>query len=1573
MRRLLVACVLIFLGIAQLVHADFNTISELVEYAKKLPEFPDDEYVDPYKPRYQKLHASLEPSAFDTLLSSVGLKVHTLYDDIKKRMRRLIDKRELHGFYGDFVQKFYIDVETKWYIWGPLHGAFHSLVRSLNELKEQGVLSNDLKLLKKRFYFVFNGNLLNYAPYQLETLYVVLHLMEKNPGQIFITRGSFEDKGRWKKTNLVQELKERIPASVGIPLENEFDHFFNTLPLALYLVSTELDIVRISFYENHPLLQEKKWGSFLNKKMSETKKIENIVGSDENVQLQAKVTGHDVKPFPYRIDSISYKRFGDSHVWSLFSSPILLFQQMFGFANDTAIVLTTGKFFSNWYIELYQQKSREKKGFIRARKFNIASGKEVFTANQEEHIEDLKQKIELAQLEQDRLKEKCGRSEQGIPQVQEIPQIIEKKEEVDIERAQSSDMALHDDLLVVGNMTDFSKGSKDWSVLLKKGLSLPIELINRKGGVNDTAIQLVFLDDQYNPELARKNIFKFLNDFKTDVLLGAKGTAPLAAYIDLIKAKKILSVFPNTGGFRDPDIPYLLHLRASYDDEGQAVAQYVLNIARKKVRDVRIAFLYQKDHYGMDLLNGAKKVLKKAGHQTFLEVPYETYMTDFSEQAELIRDFKPDIIGFFSLPDQTQKFIRQLGARYLLDKILFGNDRLGQQTFREFLEDRGLKMIIPQIVPNPHTSKLPIAQEFRNHARRFKVPIDTVSFEAYIQASLFIDLLKQLDEPFSKEEFVKLFESLKDYDYKGLKLTFDPQTRQLFHTLWIDFGTGDWVKEEPEVLEVEVKKPDRPQVGQEVAIKDGMLVVGSLQDLSKTVKRTSVPFMRGLQMSIQHANEQSQNEKKVRIVVLDDEYDPEKTREQLKRFDNEFKTDIILSAMGTPTLASYLGLIKDKKILSIFPYSGSYGSADIPYLIHLRVSNFDMGYTLTRYILSQHHDINKIAFLYQNDKWGKDTLAGAKEALNEKDIKDVLAVSYEPHQSSFEGQLQQITDFDPQAIGFLGISFASRKVISGLGGAFLLDKVLFGTDAHGKKEFKDFLKERGLNFTVAQVVPNPETSELPIVQEFRALARHNDIKTETISLEGYINGAVFVDILRKLEGPFSKSALVKQFEEIKNYDYKGLHLNFDSEKRQLLHTIWIDTGQGAWIAQDTNKDVEESTQVSTDTALKKEEPEAPIISSPDMAQQGNVLVLGTMQDLSKSVKDIGQPFKRGLLLPIDYANREGGINGLKIRLVALYDQYNPEITRRLVEKFINDYKTDVLLGAQGTPTLASYLDLIRQKKILSVFPYAGSYGELALPYLLKLRASYIDIGYALTKFLIEKKGKRKFAFFYQNDHFGGSNLIGAKRALKEAGIDDFLEVPYQAHEPEYSEQAAKIQSYKPEAIGLFSVPFASEKLLNEIRVESLLDKIIFANEFHGSKQLRTFIEQKGVTFVVAHVMPNTHESMLPIVREYRDRAKRANAAISEGGLEGYVTAALFVDILKQLELPFTKDKLVHFVEQIKDYNFKGLKLNFDQKTRQLFKTIWIDTGSGNWIEEHLQSQESTMNNNAEKNEYRIVQ
>lgn len=387
--------------------AYLDSLSDFITYAESLPISPDNESVEVYHPRYTKLHASITGRTERSFLSKLGFKRNKLIDEFKNIVYQATRQRELEGAYGDFVKKYYIESETRWFVWGALHGAFHSLIAALEELKKQNMLDNDLKIIDRNVYFVFNGNIINYGPYQIETLLLILKLVEKNPKHIVLIKGQYEEGKQWMLTNLIDELKDRISSKKELVfITKQITSLFNTFTLALYLVSPEFDVVRISFFKEHPLLKEDRWGAFFLKKADELRKLKYITDVPLTAKLKSFIGTHRVEEVPSKIQNLVYKMEDTGHYWTLFSSPIKLFQVYYDFHKDSLLGLKTGRYFSDWVLTLYSR-SGANDSFKRAQEFDVATGRELFTADSEKRVEDLTDQIELAEIRQKELQKWC--------------------------------------------------------------------------------------------------------------------------------------------------------------------------------------------------------------------------------------------------------------------------------------------------------------------------------------------------------------------------------------------------------------------------------------------------------------------------------------------------------------------------------------------------------------------------------------------------------------------------------------------------------------------------------------------------------------------------------------------------------------------------------------------------------------------------------------------------------------------------------------------------------------------------------------------------------------------------------------------------------------------------------------------------------------------------------------------------------------------------------------------------------------------------------------------------------------
>lgn len=350
------------------------------------------------------------------------------------------------------------------------------------------------------------------------------------------------------------------------------------------------------------------------------------------------------------------------------------------------------------------------------------------------------------------------------------------------------------------------------------------------------------------------------------------------------------------------------------------------------------------------------------------------------------------------------------------------------------------------------------------------------------------------------------------------------------------------------------------------------------------------------------------------------------------------------------------------------------------------------------------------------------------------------------------------------------------------------------------------------------------------------------------------------------------------------------------------------------------------------------------------------ILLGSSLDLSKSIKNVGIPMKTGVSLKIRSINEFGGIDGKSIRVVFLDDKYIPAVSKENIERLINEYGTNLLLFPMGTPTLESSLDLIKEKKIFVFFPgsAASIFRDPSLTSIIHYKVSYTDEGRILTNYILKNTTAKNFLFFFQNDHFGKSVLQGGQEALKKNGIEKWSEVSYEQNASYFKDIVEEIKKINPEAIGFFSTSAAAVRIIQELGVEFLSNKRLFAVSVVADDTILKLLKHRGLSIIFAQSVPDPVNSNLEIVKEYRTELNKYGLTPNIFSLEGYIVASILVDQIKKIKGKITGPKIIEEFEKLKNYNFKGLNLNFDPKARCINKLVWIKLPDGKVIEQNIE-------------------
>jgi len=334
-----------------------------------------------------------------------------------KQLQKTISMRHDAGLQGHFVRVLHPEPGSRFVIISNLNGAFHTLTRILEYLNRHGNIEDNF-VLDPRYYLVFDGNIFSDSAYGLDTLVLLLRLIEQNPDKVFCISGYYEEKERWKKTNFASELDIRSRSSTPQKNIDLIGQFFDTFPLALYLVDTdtdkEINLVRIGALQ----LEERTFDEKLVASLFANKALSIIHLQEQTskhttlpVHIHAIIQGTD-DPSHIRQGLTSVKK-DNVITWNTQAGSTGPLQVINHYLYESCIILETASNFNDWTITLLSRHVRKMKMLEPVKRYNLISGNELDDSY-------IKKFMRLRQKEQQRiLAENLTITDKKIEQLQE--------------------------------------------------------------------------------------------------------------------------------------------------------------------------------------------------------------------------------------------------------------------------------------------------------------------------------------------------------------------------------------------------------------------------------------------------------------------------------------------------------------------------------------------------------------------------------------------------------------------------------------------------------------------------------------------------------------------------------------------------------------------------------------------------------------------------------------------------------------------------------------------------------------------------------------------------------------------------------------------------------------------------------------------------------------------------------------------------------------------------------------------------------------------------------------------------
>jgi ABC-type branched-subunit amino acid transport system substrate-binding protein len=346
-------------------------------------------------------------------------------------------------------------------------------------------------------------------------------------------------------------------------------------------------------------------------------------------------------------------------------------------------------------------------------------------------------------------------------------------------------LAAHAQLLV-GQTAGFSGPVAAGVKETTDGALLYIDAVNAKGGINGQKIELLSLDDKFDPRLAADNARQLIEDRNVVAMFLTRGTPHTEAIAPLLDKHGVPLIAPSTGAMvlHQPVRKHIFNVRATYQREAEKAMLHLATIGI-----TRIGIIYFDDAFGEDGLAGAMKGLTAANLKPVLAEKINRDKPDFTAIAPLAVKTDAQAVLIISSGAAFVQGIKALRAAGSAAQVvtLSNNASAG---FVKSLGEHARGVIVAQVFP--HSLNYGLVKEAQELARaRDLKEVSPAMLEGFAGAKVLVEALRRASPKPTRDKVQAALESISKFDIGGLEVNFSTKDHTGLDFADLSIITGD--------------------------------------------------------------------------------------------------------------------------------------------------------------------------------------------------------------------------------------------------------------------------------------------------------------------------------------------------------------------------------------------------------------------------------------------------------------------------------------------------------------------------------------------------------------------------------------------------------------------------------------------------------------------------------------------------------------------------------------------------------------------------------------------------------------
>ncbi|MDP2255413.1 MAG: ABC transporter substrate-binding protein [Polaromonas sp.] len=304
-----------------------------------------------------------------------------------------------------------------------------------------------------------------------------------------------------------------------------------------------------------------------------------------------------------------------------------------------------------------------------------------------------------------------------------------------------------------------------------EGARLYLDAVNAKGGVGGQKIELISLDDKFDPKLAAENARKLIEEQNVLAMFLTRGTPHTEAIIPLLNKHGVPLVGPSTGAMvlHQPVQKHIFNVRATYQREAEKAVTHLASMGI-----TRIGIVYVDDSFGADGVVGAQKGLTAAKLQAVTLEKFNRAKPDFGPIAPKVFQSNAQAVIMVASGQAVVDGVKAFrAAGSTAQFVTLSNNASG--GFIKSLGENGRGVIVTQVFPYERSIAYPMVKEAQDLAKaKGASELSPAMLEGFAAAKVLVEGLQRAGAKPSRDKLQAALEGMRKLDIGGLEVSYSP-------------------------------------------------------------------------------------------------------------------------------------------------------------------------------------------------------------------------------------------------------------------------------------------------------------------------------------------------------------------------------------------------------------------------------------------------------------------------------------------------------------------------------------------------------------------------------------------------------------------------------------------------------------------------------------------------------------------------------------------------------------------------------------------------------------------------------